>query len=303
MKKLNWWNIQNEYFNKHGEKDHVWSVFIEEYKRFLETGFTPILEHPENEYWEEKISILNNIFKINTQKFTYDKNDIYVVGDVHGNLSALQSCINLANKTNSIIIFLGDILDHGYENIKCFETVYDLCEKNQAICLKSNHERKHYKYSLIDIGAPIINLTTGNLKTFNELKNLSEEEINNFNSRLRRFWNKSYNYYELDNIVFAHAGIPKNYWNNSMNNKDYNFFIHGDSEDKTRNNSWSEFVPKDKIAVVGHTYYNSYPIIKNNNLNGQTVFLDTGSSKGGQLSVMRLSLNKGKYEFVNFFVF
>jgi predicted phosphodiesterase len=301
MKKtLNWWNIQKEYFGYKTEKDHVWCIFLNEYNRLLECGKEVELQHPNNEYWEEKINFIKQKFRL-TDKIVYEKNDILVVGDLHGNLSALNSFIEIANKISALIIFLGDILDYGQENLKCFEIVYDLCEQGRAICLKSNHERKHFRYSLIEDGGPIVNLSQGNLKTFNEIQILSEEDFSAFNSRLKRFWSKSYYYFNIDNLVFAHAAIPENHWND--HDVDLNYYIHGDSYDKNRNNSWTNYVKKDIIAVVGHTYLNNYPIIKTNDNNGKTVFLDTGSSKGGQLSVMRLKFNEKNYEFVNFFIF
>jgi serine/threonine protein phosphatase 1 len=66
---------------------------------------------------------------------------IYAIGDVHGELEALQNLLTrLPLEPTDLVIFMGDIINRGgKDSFKCVEEVirFDQCRK---ICLQGNHE-------------------------------------------------------------------------------------------------------------------------------------------------------------------
>jgi serine/threonine-protein phosphatase PP1 catalytic subunit len=71
------------------------------------------------------------------------KKQIYIIGDIHGNLESLSKMIDLfkLNKPQ-LVIFLGDIVDRGPNQLECLITVLILkiLEPNIYFLLKGNHE-------------------------------------------------------------------------------------------------------------------------------------------------------------------
>jgi len=78
-------------------------------------------------------------------EFDLDDKDeeIYVIGDIHGNLQSLLKLIEIINKmTPKYVIFLGDIVDRGSYQLECLILVLALkiIEPNKYYFLKGNHE-------------------------------------------------------------------------------------------------------------------------------------------------------------------
>lgn len=69
--------------------------------------------------------------------------EIFVIGDIHGNLKSLISMIKLIKKNNpKYIIFLGDLVDRGTKQLECLILVLILKILNPTkyYLLKGNHE-------------------------------------------------------------------------------------------------------------------------------------------------------------------
>ena len=46
--------------------------------------------------------------------------EVYVIGDIHGNLNTLMKLIDIINKNSpKLVIFLGDIVDRGSKQLEC----------------------------------------------------------------------------------------------------------------------------------------------------------------------------------------
>ncbi|MFW9781187.1 MAG: metallophosphoesterase [Candidatus Heimdallarchaeota archaeon] len=77
-------------------------------------------------------------------EFNLDTEDeIYVIGDIHGNLQSLRKMIELINKASPKgVIFLGDIVDRGPHQLECLILVLSLkiIEPHKFYLLKGNHE-------------------------------------------------------------------------------------------------------------------------------------------------------------------
>lgn len=69
--------------------------------------------------------------------------EIYVIGDIHGNLDTLLKLIEIINKNNpEIVIFLGDIVDRGPKQLECLLIILALkiLDSQKYYLLKGNHE-------------------------------------------------------------------------------------------------------------------------------------------------------------------
>ena len=70
-------------------------------------------------------------------------NEIYIIGDIHGNLKSLTELIQLFKVNNpNLVIFLGDLVDRGPYQLECLLTVLILkiLEPKRFYILKGNHE-------------------------------------------------------------------------------------------------------------------------------------------------------------------
>jgi serine/threonine-protein phosphatase PP1 catalytic subunit len=71
------------------------------------------------------------------------KKDIYVIGDIHGNLETLVELFYIIERNNpKIVIFLGDIVDRGPKQLECllFVLILKLLEPHRYYLLRGNHE-------------------------------------------------------------------------------------------------------------------------------------------------------------------
>ncbi|MCK4780425.1 MAG: serine/threonine protein phosphatase, partial [Candidatus Lokiarchaeota archaeon] len=69
--------------------------------------------------------------------------DVYVIGDIHGNLNTLMKLIEVINKNNpKLVIFLGDIVDRGPKQIECliFVLILKILKPQTFYILRGNHE-------------------------------------------------------------------------------------------------------------------------------------------------------------------
>jgi len=71
------------------------------------------------------------------------KSEVWVIGDIHGNLGTLQRLIEIIDeKKPKFVIFLGDIVDRGTNQLECLILVLALKIRypNRYYLLKGNHE-------------------------------------------------------------------------------------------------------------------------------------------------------------------
>ncbi len=122
--------------------------------------------------------------------------EIYVIGDIHGNLDTLLKLIEIINKNNpEVVIFLGDIVDRGPKQLECLLIILALkiLDSQKYYILKGNHETLE------------MNQYYGFFQDFVNRFNNSD----NFNEIL-----KLYNVLPIcaiinDTILCLHGGIPQ----------------------------------------------------------------------------------------------
>lgn len=131
-------------------------------------------------------------------EFKIDKSseDIYVIGDIHGNLQSLLNILGIIKKNKpKIIIFLGDIVDRGIRQLECFIIILALkiLNQNSVFLLKGNHETLE----------------------MNQYYGFFQEFLQKFNDK-KRFKDILEVYYVLpfcalinDKILCLHGGIPE----------------------------------------------------------------------------------------------
>ncbi len=72
-----------------------------------------------------------------------ENEEIYVLGDIHGNMQSLLKLIELINNNNpKLVIFLGDIVDRGPKQIECliFVLILKILKPQTFYILRGNHE-------------------------------------------------------------------------------------------------------------------------------------------------------------------
>ena len=228
---------------------------------------------------------------------------ITVVGDVHGMKEALKSTIDWAASRNHYLIYLGDIVDHGHDNISCIEIIYDLVMRGKAFLIKGNHENKLEKWlDQIDTGAVRVKLSEANKLTTDAIISLPSNQKTILINRFRALMNLAKNHLIVGNTLFTHAAAePEMFdiYSHRLKGHHESMALYGEIHEtyKTKDNgypnriyNWVTRIPENKQVIVGHDI-RSYqrPVTVKNENNGVAVFMDTGSAKGGLLSSADIS--------------
>lgn len=230
-----------------------------------------------------------------------EKNGITVIGDVHGNWHGMKSAVDWAMRRNHFIIFLGDLISHGRDNIKCVEMAYELCTRGDALLILGNHERKamkHFKEK---------KKWFGDTSFLDELNSsiISKELRKKIVYRFEVLCQLGRTHLYLDNLIFVHAAwtpefdeyveckfLPKRleyvstvgFYNEEENKQDF---------------SWIDSIPKGKTVVCGHYSLNKSPVVKDNSAGGKVVIIDSRSSKGGYLTSVDFKYQNGEWKMQN----
>lgn len=123
--------------------------------------------------------------------------EIYVIGDIHGNLYSLTKLIEMINKNNpKRVIFLGDLVDRGPKQLECLLIVLSLkiLEPKRYYLLKGNHEtlEMNQYYGFFQVF----------MNKFNDSKN--------FNQLLSVYDALPFCAIVNNSILCLHGGIPEN---------------------------------------------------------------------------------------------
>lgn len=231
-------------------------------------------------------------------------NGVMVVGDVHGNFDDLKPMVVDASLREQNILFLGDIVDYGDQNLAVFDLVYDLVKCGKARIIWGNHERKLTKWIDAGFGADFrgVVMAQGMGKTVNEI-NAAVAADPTFKERFRARWrmlhSNSRQHFVNREWLFTHGAATTSMWDMSGHSlpgfhSNMAFFGEVDEAQPMRDDGypnrtyrWIDSIPARHTVVVGHDHRDkSQPLVVTNAMGGQAIFLDTGSSKGGKLSCM-----------------
>jgi len=100
----------------------------------------------------ETLPTINEIFDSESAVLKLGDDPIIIVGDIHGNLDALNTIISQRNAEK--MLFLGDYIDRGIQGVEVLHTLFKLkiAEPDNIFLLRGNHEDKHMNkhYGFLD---------------------------------------------------------------------------------------------------------------------------------------------------------
>jgi serine/threonine-protein phosphatase PP1 catalytic subunit len=120
--------IERKFLNELVNKPHLLSEL-----EFI--NISRILQHVKVLFEKENLLLELNLSENN--------NEIYVIGDIHGNLTTLLAIVKIIRDKNpERVIFLGDLVDRGPKQLECLLMVLILkiLEPQKYFLLKGNHE-------------------------------------------------------------------------------------------------------------------------------------------------------------------
>lgn len=195
-----------------------------------------------------------------------NRNDrrILVVGDIHGQIEALEEALSYARFTpedGDFLIMLGDLIDRGYGSKETLDFAIELVESGHGIVLRGNHEQmaldayasNNFKHWFDNGGEVTHNQIQGSANYINFMKSLPFV-------------------CQIGSILFVHAGFKPNI---SLDNQDPNDMIWIREEYIYGN------VFPDQIIFTGHTPVQCFtdndpqPVCITNK-----IFIDTGAAYG-----------------------
>ncbi|OED37099.1 serine/threonine protein phosphatase [Chromatiales bacterium (ex Bugula neritina AB1)] len=218
-------------------------------------------------------------------------NQIYAIGDIHGELEQLHAAIAKIEKDSgpaARIVFLGDYIDRGAQSRQVIEYLSDgLAAGNDWICLMGNHDRMltlfMEDYPRTDIRFRVnyhwLHKRLGGRETLASygVEIDDNDTILSVHTRARAAvpqahidFIKSLQYhYEQDDLLFVHAGIRPGV---PLDQQDHNdlIWIRDEFHDDTRTHP--------RLVIHGHT-----PVPEATHY-GNRVNLDTGSGYGKPLT-------------------
>jgi hypothetical protein len=214
---------------------------------------------------------------------------VTVIGDIHGESGAFKRALEWAERRDHFLCFLGDILDYGPDGLEIADEVYRLVARGRAILIAGNHERKIVRWA----DGYRVRLSEGNQVTIRALSRLSRLEKDRWLNRFRGLYQMARMVQPLGDAVLAHAAVHPAYWQGAeWSSKMEQYALFGEL-DQTRSQpnrpvasyDWTSAIPRDRFVVVGHNIRSRrFPVTQTNEAGGTTLFLDTGSGKGGVLS-------------------
>ena len=213
-----------------------------------------------------------------------------IIGDIHGCYTELiELLIKLGYKEsdglykhpdNRKLIFLGDLMDRGNQNIRTIELIMNLVKNNIAFCVMGNHDFKFVK--------KVNDRTTLNNGLDITLKEFDSIEDEDRKNAIIEFINSLRSHYVFDdgNLVVSHAGIKEEYINRSSG-KIRSFCLFGETTNEKDQYGypiridWAKSYKGKPMIVYGHIPHN-LPYIINNTYN-----IDTGCCFGNKLTALR----------------
>jgi len=147
----------------------------------------------------------------------------FVIGDVHGRCAQLQGLLHMIPRDpeNDTLVFLGDLIDRGFDVPGCVERVYSLCKESpdRVRCLRGNHEQMLLEF-IDGVGNIWLSPVTGGERTFEQytgraLKVDKERDFEDARELIRdsipadylEFLRSLPLFYEDEFAIYVHAGL------------------------------------------------------------------------------------------------
>ncbi len=273
------------------ERDIIWGDGLAEVIDTRIGDFTVVPKLPREQLFEE----------LKARGFS----GISVIGDVHGQFESFSQTIDWAIRRNHFLWFLGDLIDYGPKNLETVDLAYYHITRGTAGNIIGNHEVKIAKW----FNNPTnIHLSDGNRTTVAQLERLSVEDRLKYQTKFAGLMNLGAYHWVIQNVILAHGAVSENLFeiqDTQLRGKLGKFVMFGELDPvqpyDTVNNmpnriyNWTDAIPKGKTAIVGHDIRSTtIPMRVKSKFGGETIFLDTGSGKGGYLTCADIPLNSMK---------
>jgi len=244
---------------------------------------------------------------INFEKTPGDFNQLSanfdLIGDVHGCFDELlllveklgyQVTINydqaqspvfeIQCPTNSMLVFVGDLVDRGPKVLEVLLFVKTLVAQKKALLVLGNHDHKLLRY----LNGEKVTINHGLEQSITSLDSLSAAQ----KEAIITFLSQTPYYLQLDQgrLVVAHAGIEQPMIGKYAG-RIKSFCLYGKTDGRTDEFglpirlNWAETYSGGAQIIYGHTPV-VVPLIENNTIN-----LDTGCVFGGYLTAYRYQTN------------
>lgn len=243
---------------------------------------------------------------------SWQPTQILAVGDVHGNYPAMMKAVELAQSRDLKIVWLGDVVDYGSANLKCFKLAYDTVRSGQAAMIWGNHERKVERWIQSNWGQSYSGkLSEATKITVTEIGSISRERRLRFETAWHALKSWSWQHVVLNNWMFTHGAATPEMWTltaRRLSGKSGNhaFFGEVDNQTPTKQDgypnrvwNWVNDVPQDHRVVVGHDWLDRalhQITVKSNSIGGKVFCIDCGSSKGGRLAALQINTETDENE-------
>ena len=223
-----------------------------------------------------------------------------ILGDVHAVYSPFARAVDYAVKNNLTIVAVGDLIDNGNEGDMVVDAMLELIFAEQAYAIWGNHEWKVRRW-LADNSTPVGWPSKITISQFHDDRQFQQAFLELCN-RLHDF--ASFNVNGRSYFV-AHAGFHPRFWEGELGDEVLSTFRNGmadyskqyewkDQVYPLRVYDWIEYVPEGVTVLVGHDptpmrsepiwdQFQARPTVVANNKGGNTIFLDCGAGKGGDL--------------------
>lgn len=218
-----------------------------------------------------------------------------IIGDIHGCFEELKQLLEKMGYSidenadgrfttqvpgDRKVVFVGDLIDRGPENVKVLKLTMDMVKQGHAICVPGNHENKLLRW----LNGRNVKLNYGLEVTTAEI----DKETDEFKQELATFIHGLISHFVFDDgqLVVAHAGMKEAYQGRGSG-KVRSFAMYGETSGETDEYglpvryNWAQDYRGKALVVYGHT-----PVPKAEFFNN-TICIDTGCVFGGQLTALR----------------
>jgi len=218
---------------------------------------------------------------------------ITVVGDLHGDLTAMHKALQWAKARCNFVWMLGDVIDYGVETLATAEAAYHAVMQGDATLIIGNHERKIARWlDQCESGRSHLRLNDGNRVTVAALNRLKPAARKQWIGRFRALLGHATLLQQIGHITLLHAAAHPSLWDEPDPTLIEQFALYGEADHTTgmfrRVHHWIDAVPDGQMVFVGHDVMAEFPTIVTGAKGGQVVFLDTGCGIGGHLSTADL---------------
>ena len=154
--------------------DEIIEKFFKKYENLLKNEkIKELKEKGQIIFIDPKKEYKIEISPLSKKVLNLKKNRVLIVGDIHGDIKALNKIIEIAEEKEAFLIFLGDVIDRGPDSLKVLLKIKELVKNKKALLLLGNHEEN----LLRALKKEVKQLSFSISHTYNQILELEEKEI------------------------------------------------------------------------------------------------------------------------------